>query len=91
MSKLVPFDTDDHLTVKDSDMDLLELEHSRRLRREEAAAWLHQLADSLERHNDVEFVRDGLRYRVIVADEIQLDVELEVENDGAKLEIELRW
>ncbi len=45
-------------------MDLLEVEQERTLRREEAAAWLHALADSLERHNEVEFVREGLRYRV---------------------------
>ena len=72
-------------------MDLLEIEDSRRLRREEAAAWLHQLADSLARHNEVEFMRDGLRYRVAVADELDFEVELEVEDDGTKLEIELHW
>ena len=72
-------------------MDLLEFEDSRRLRREEAAAWLHQLADSLARHNEVEFMRDGLRYRVAVPDELEFEVELEVEDDGTKLEIELHW
>ena len=72
-------------------MDLLEIEDSRRLRREEAAAWLHQLADSLARHNEIEFMRDGLRYRVAVPDEVELEVELEVEDDETKLEIELHW
>ncbi len=72
-------------------MDLLEIEDARRLRREEAAAWLHQLADSLARHNEVEFIRDGLRYRVAVPDELEFEVELEVEDDGTKLEIELHW
>ena len=72
-------------------MDLLEFEDSRRLRREEAAAWLHQLADSLARHNEVEFMRDGLRYRVAVPDELEFEVELEIEDDGTKLEIELHW
>jgi len=72
-------------------MDLLELEDSRRVRREEAAAWLHQLADSLARHNEVEFVRDGLRFRVAVPDEVELEVEFEVEDDETKLEIELHW
>ena len=72
-------------------MDLLEIEDARRLRREEAAAWLHQLADSLARHNEVEFMRDGLRYRVAVPDELEFEVELEVEDDGTKLEIELHW
>jgi amphi-Trp domain-containing protein len=72
-------------------MELLEIETSRRLPREEAAAWLHRLADSLARHNEVEFMSDGLRYRVAVADELELEVELEVEDDGTKLEIELHW
>ena len=72
-------------------MDLLEIEDSRRLRREEAAAWLHQVADSLARHNEIEFMRDGLRYRVAVPDEVELEVELEVEDDETKLEIELHW
>ena len=72
-------------------MDLLEFEDSRRVGREEAAAWLRQLADSLARHNEVEFIRDGVRYRVAVPDELELDVELEVEDDDTKLEIELHW
>lgn len=72
-------------------MDLLEIEDTRRLRREDAAAWLHQLADSLARHNEVEFMRDGLRFRVAVPDELEFEVELEVEDDGTKLEIELSW
>jgi amphi-Trp domain-containing protein len=72
-------------------MDLLEIEDARRLRREEAAAWLRQLADSLARHNEVEFMRDGVRYRVAVPDEVEFEVELEVEDDGTKLEIELAW
>ena len=72
-------------------MDLLEIEDARRLRREEAAAWLRRLADSLARHNEVEFMRGGLRYRVAVPDELEFEVELEVEDDGTKLEIELHW
>jgi amphi-Trp domain-containing protein len=72
-------------------MDLLEIEDSRRLRREDAAAWLHQLADALARHNEVEFTRNGLRYRVAVPDEVEVEVELEIEDDGTKLEIELHW
>lgn len=72
-------------------MDLLEFEDSRRLPREEAAAWLRALADSLSRHNELAFTRDGLQYRVAVPDEIRLDVELEIEDDEAKLEIELHW
>ena len=72
-------------------MDLLDIEDTRRLRREDAAAWLRQLADSLARHNEVEFMRDGLRFRVAVPDELEFEVELEVDDDGTKLEIELSW
>jgi len=74
-----------------SHMELLEFEESRRLTREEAAAWLHRLADSLARHNEVEFTIKGLRHRVAVSDEIEMEVEIEIENDGTKLEIELTW
>lgn len=72
-------------------MDLIEFEEHRRLRREETAAWLHRLADSLSRHNQVEFQRDGLRYTVDVAAEVDLDVEFEIDDDESKLEIEIRW
>lgn len=72
-------------------MKLLEIETERRLLREEAASLLRDLADSLARHNDVEFTRDGVRYTLDVPDEINLGVELEVEGEGAELEIELKW
>jgi amphi-Trp domain-containing protein len=71
-------------------MDLIEIEEKRRLRREEAAAWLHALADSLERHNDVEFTRDGLRIRAEVPDEVTMEVELEI-GDESGIEIEINW
>jgi amphi-Trp domain-containing protein len=72
-------------------MDILEVEQKERLSREEAAARLRTLADMLERHNDVEFERAGLRFVVHVPDELNLKVELEVESDERELEIELTW
>ncbi len=72
-------------------MDLIEIEKERRLGREEAAAWLRELADSLARHNEVEFVQEGLRYRVKVPDEVDVEVELEVAGDSSSLEIEISW
>lgn len=72
-------------------MELLEIEDSRRLTREEAAAWLRRLADSLARHNEIEFTREGIRTRVAVSDELEMEVELEIDADGTKLEIELQW
>jgi amphi-Trp domain-containing protein len=72
-------------------MELIEIEDKRRLTREEAATWLHRLADSLERHNEVEFVQEGLRMRIEVPREVEMEVELELADDGNSLEIELSW
>ena len=72
-------------------MELIEIEQERRLRREEAAAWLRSLADSLSRHNEVEFVREGIRYRVDVPDEVTMSVELEVGGDDNEIEVEISW
>lgn len=72
-------------------MDLIEFEQERTLRREEAAAWLRQLADSLSRHNGVEFVREGLRFRVDVPDQVTMEVEIEIGGDERKIEVEISW
>jgi amphi-Trp domain-containing protein len=72
-------------------MDLLEIKQKERLRREEVAKRLHALADALARHNDVEFERGGLQFKVKVPDEVELKVEFEIEDDGTELEIELTW
>jgi amphi-Trp domain-containing protein len=72
-------------------MDLVEIKQKERLRREEAAARLRDLADQLARHNDLEFERDGISFKVRVPDEVQLKVEFEVEDDGSELELELTW
>ena len=72
-------------------MDIFELEQKERLGREEVAARLRNLADMLERHNDIEFERGGMRFTVHVPDEVELKLELEVESDKRELEIELTW
>ena len=72
-------------------MDIFEVEQKERLRREEVAARLRSLADMLARHNDIEFERGGLRFKVRVPDMVDLKLELEVESDGCELEIELTW
>ena len=72
-------------------MDIFEVKQKERLRREEVAARLRNLADMLERHNDIEFERGGMRLTVHVPDEVQLKIELEVETDKRELEIELTW
>jgi amphi-Trp domain-containing protein len=72
-------------------MDLFELDETRHLRREVAAARLHALADALARNNAVEFEREGRRITVRVPDEVDLKVEVELGDDGNELEIELTW
>jgi amphi-Trp domain-containing protein len=71
-------------------MDLFEIDDTQRVRREEAAARLHALADALARNNTVEFLRDGHRVTVRVPDEVDLKVEVEI-GDENELEIELTW
>ena len=72
-------------------MDIFEVELKERLRREEVAARLRNLADMLARHNDIEFERGGMRFKVPVPDEVNLKIELDVESDERELEIELTW
>ena len=71
-------------------MDLFEIDETRRMSREEAAARLHALADALARNNTVEFERGGKRVTVRVPDEVDLKIEVEI-GDENELEIELTW
>lgn len=71
-------------------MDLFEIDDTQRLRREEAAARLHALADALARNNSVEFQRGGTRITVQVPDEVELKIEVELGEEN-ELEIELTW
>ena len=72
-------------------MDLMEISEKQRMSREEAAARLHALADALARHNEVEFERGGLRFKVHVPDEVDLKLEIEIGDDERELEVELTW
>lgn len=72
-------------------MDLVEFEEKRTMTREEAAGVLRTLADQLARHNDLEFSREGLRYTVDVADRVEVEVEIEIGDDGSELEVTLSW
>ena len=66
-------------------MDLMEITEKERLSREDAAARLRALADALARHNDVEFDRGGLRFKVHVPDEVDFKFEIEID-DGRRAE-----
>jgi amphi-Trp domain-containing protein len=72
-------------------MDLFEIDETRTVSREDAAARLRALADALARNNVVEFVRAGRRITVRVPDEVELKIEVELGDEGNELEIELTW
>jgi amphi-Trp domain-containing protein len=72
-------------------MDLLEIKDKHEMRREEAAKLLHRIADALERQNDLEFVREGLKFTIDVPDQVEVELELEVGDDGTSFEIEINW
>ena len=66
------------------------MDETQTLTREEAATRLRALADSLSKHNSIEFSRDGGRITVAVPDEVRLKVEVEL-GDENEVEIELTW
>jgi amphi-Trp domain-containing protein len=70
---------------------LMEITEKERLSREEAAARLHALADALARHNDVEFDRGGVHFKVHVPDEVDFKLEIEFDDEEREIEIELKW
>lgn len=72
-------------------MELMEISEKRKMSREEAASLLHEVADSLARHNDVEFERGGVKIRVNVPDQVEVELEIEVESDESSIEIEISW
>jgi amphi-Trp domain-containing protein len=77
--------------TKEPRVDLIEISEKERLSREEAAARLRALADALARHNEVEFERGGLRFKVHVPDEVEFKLEIEVGDDERELEVEIKW
>lgn len=72
-------------------MDLFDIDETQHLRREEAAARLHALADALGRNNEVEFARGNGRITVRIPDEVNLKIEVELGDEERELEIELTW
>jgi amphi-Trp domain-containing protein len=70
--------------------EFFEVSKTEMLSREAAAARLRQLADQLARHNELEFVTDGVRTVVRVPDELRLKVEIEI-GEESEIEFELTW
>ncbi|MFL6043762.1 MAG: amphi-Trp domain-containing protein [Propionibacteriaceae bacterium] len=52
---------------------------------------LHALADAVARHNEVEFERGGLRFKVHVPDEVDFKLDIEIGEEERELEIEITW
>jgi amphi-Trp domain-containing protein len=72
-------------------MELLEISEKRRVGREEAARLLHELADSLARHNGLDLMREGKKLRIDVPGEVSFELEVEMESDESSIEIEISW
>lgn len=70
--------------------DLLDIDETQTLKREEAAAKLRALADAIARNNSVEFEKGGHRITVAIPAQVNLKVEVELGEDN-ELEIELTW
>jgi amphi-Trp domain-containing protein len=71
--------------------ELIEIEESVTLRREEAADRLRAIADQLSRHNEIAWNQGGLKMSADVPDEVTLKVEIELGDDGNELEVEITW
>lgn len=70
--------------------ELLEVTEKQTMSREEAAARLRALADQLARHNQVEVVREGVRYSAKVPSQVELSVEVELGEEN-EIEVEITW
>lgn len=72
-------------------MDLIEISEKQQMGREEAAKFLHELADSLGRQNALNLTRDGKKIHVKVPDQVTVELEVEIESDESSIEIEISW
>ena len=72
-------------------MDLMEISAKREMKREEVAQLLHELADSLARHNAIDFIEQGVKVNIKVPDVVSLELEVDIESDESSLEIEISW
>ena len=70
---------------------MIEHETEEQLSREAAAQKLREIADELSRHNEIPFEREGLRYTVKVPNQVTFGLEIEVEDEGGEIEIEIKW
>ena len=72
-------------------MELMEISEKRKMKREEAAQLLRDLADSLARHNGVDFTQEGVKVQVRVPDDVTVEFEVELETEESSIEVEISW
>ena len=72
-------------------MELIEISEKRKVAREQAAKLLHELADSLARHNGLDLLREGIKLHIDVPNEVTFELEVEMETDESSIEIEISW
>lgn len=77
--------------ANDRKMEPVKIETKSTVGRQEAAAWLSELARQLAAGDEVELERGGTHLKFGVPDEVELELELEIGEGSTELEIELHW
>lgn len=73
-------------------METFEVESRETLTRDEAATRLRRIANLLSGSGEeVDFDRGGMKFKLAIPDRVEWKVELELDDDGSELEIELKW
>ena len=72
-------------------MEPIKIESKQTLSREDVAAFLSELGSQLAKGDHVDLDRHTVHFSFGVPDEVDLEVELEVDDSGTELEIELHW
>ena len=70
---------------------MTEIEWQSKLGREQAAALLRRVADGLAAGGKVKLEQDGFELKVATADEVDMEIEVELENGRTEVELEVRW
>jgi len=69
----------------------VKVEYEQTMSREEAAAWLSQLARAFAGDHDAEFALGPGTVKLLVPGSVRAEVEVEVEDDEVEVEIEFTW
>lgn len=69
----------------------VKVEYEQTISREEAAAWLSQLAHAFASDHDGEFSLGSGTVKLLVPGSVRAELEVEVEDDKVEVEIEFTW